>query len=1068
MLCRARFLFFFCFLILTFSLSAGSYNHYALILQDEPIRTRSGAVASVDAAPARLSVLNAQAALRTRLDASRVQVTGSAQSLLNAMFVVATPDQVDALRAMPGVKAVVKLGVRHLHLDKAAQLINAPAAWTAVGGIPNAGLGIKIGIIDTGIDQNHPGFNDPSLPAVPHICSGSDCDFTNNKVIVARSYVRMEAAGTQPDPAADSAPDDYSPRDHVGHGTAVAMVAGGNTNTGPSGETITGIAPKAYLGNYKVYGSGDVNPGATDDVLIQAIEDAFNDGMNVVNLSTGQPAVSGSFDTGAVCGNPIGVACDLVAQAYENAVKQGLVVIASAGNSGFNSAGNNILGGLGSPATAFDVIAVAASTNGHAFVNGIRVNAASAPASLQTVAAEFGDGPLPVSALTAPAKDIATVGDALGCTAPPKGSLSGYIAIVQRGSCNFVIKVQNAQTGGALGVIFTLANATDQLVSVSPSGLSGTTIPSVLISQPDGQALRSFLSSNLSATVTIDPTFLVAQNAQADVIADFSSRGPSLQGGPVKPDLTAVGTEVYMAAQHTDPGGEMYSPTGYIVEAGTSFSSPMTAGAAALVKQKHPNFTPAQVRSALVNSANATALTEANGSAATVVEAGSGKLDVAAALNASVTVSPSSVFFGVLKTGTQTAPVPLQIVNSGTAAVSLAFAGGQLLTVTPASLSLAAGQTGTVNVSLPGNAPAAGSYQGQIAVTGAATPLHIPFLYVVGSGTAKYISDLLTDDQEGAVGQPLPYGLAVQILDQYGAPVTNAPVRFSASRGAAIAQPDSVTNQYGIAYAGGTLGTAVGNYSFTASAGGLSYQFQATARAVPAIASAGLANPASQQAAVGVTPGSYITIYGSALADGTYTSKAASLQPGLQGVSVSFDVPSAQLSVPGYVNFVSAGQVNVQVPWEIGGQSSVQMKVTVNGIYGNVITVPVASYAPAVFTYGQSLAAALDQNFQLVGPSNPARRGQAISIYVSGLGPVNNQPASGDPSPSSPLATTQSLPVVAIGGVAAAVQFSGLAPGFTGLYQVNVAVPLDAAIGTQQLTVSAGGVTSPVANLNIQ
>jgi minor extracellular serine protease Vpr len=1065
---RAHFLTSVLFLTLTVSLSAASYNHYAVILQDEPVRTRSGAVPSPEVATRRQSVIDAQASLRTQLELNHVQVTGSAQSLLNALFVVASPDQVDALRALPGVKAVVKLGVRHLHLDKAAQLINAPAAWTAAGGIPNAGLGMKIGIIDTGIDQNHPGFNDPSLPPVPHICSGSDCDFTNNKVIVARSYVRMEAAGTQPNPAADSAPDDYSPRDHVGHGTAVAMVAGGNTNTGPSGETITGIAPKAYLGNYKVYGSGGVNPGATDDVLIQAIEDAFNDGMNIVNLSTGQPAISATADTGAACDNPSGVPCDLVAQTYENAVQQGLVVVASAGNSGFNSVGNSILGGLGSPATAADVIAVAASTNSHTFINGIHVNAAGTPAGLQNVAAEFGDGPLPSSPLTAPAKDIAAVGDALGCTAPPAGSLTGYIAIVLRGNCTFVAKVQNAQTAGAVGVIFTLANATDLLLSVSPAGLSATTIPSVLISQPDGQTLRSFISSNTTATVTIDPNLLVAEAAQADTIADFSSRGPALQSGPVKPDITAVGTDVYMAAQHTDPDGELYSPTGYIVEAGTSFSSPMTAGAAALVKQKNPNFTPAQVRSALVNSANATTLTEDNGSAATLTDSGAGKLDVAAALNASVTVSPSSVFFGVLNAGATVAAVPLQITNSGTAALTLTFAGGSRISVSPSSLSVAAGQTGTVNVALPGAAPTAGSYQGQIAVTGAPAPLHIPFSYVVGSGTAAYISDLLTDGQLGAVGQPLPSGLAIQILDQFGAPVANAPVRFAASPGAAITQADSATNQYGIAYAGATLGATQANYAFTASAGGLTYRFQATARLVPAIADAGVVNSASQLGGAGVTPGSYITVYGSALADGTFVNTATSLQPGLQGVSVSFDVPSANLSVPGYINFVSPGQVNVQVPWELAGQSSVQMKVTADGVFGNVITVPVANYAPAIFTYGQSLAAALDQNYQLIGASNAARRGQTISIYASGLGPVNNQPASGDPAPSLPLASTQSAPVVTIGGVAAAVQFSGLAPQFTGLYQLNVTVPSNAPVGAQTVTVSAGGVTSPAATLNIQ
>ncbi len=1050
-------------LFLAFPLFSGVYDHYALILQDQPVAARRGAV-SPEEESRRASIQSAQAAIRTQLASSHVQVTGAAQSLLNAVFVVATPDQLDALRAIPGVKAVVKLRVRHTHLDKAAQLINAPAAWSALGGIPNAGLGLKIGIIDTGIDQTHPAFSDTSLPSVAPICSGSDCAFTNAKVIVARSYVKMEAAGAQPNPAATSSPDDFSPRDHVGHGTAVAMVAAGITNTAPNGEVLTGIAPKAYLGSYKIYGSDDVNPGATDDALIQSIEDAFNDGMNIVNLSSGFPTLSGTNDTGAACDNPTGVACDLVAQAYQNAVTQGLIITASAGNSGQNDLGNAILTALGSPSTAPGVIAVAASTNSHTFLNGITLNTSG---STQSLAAIFSDGPLPAAPLTAPLKDIATVTDVLGCTAPPTGSLTGYFAIIQRGTCSFSVKVQNAQTGGAVGVIFTLANATDAL-NFAPSGLNDTTIPSVIVSQADGQTLRAAASSNPPATVTIDSSLLVQAAATPNVIADFSSRGPALQNGTVKPDVTAVGTSILMAAENTDPDGEVYSPTRYTAADGTSFSSPMAAGAAALVRQAHPSFTPAQVRSALVNYANATVLTEDSGSAASVSDSGGGLLNVAAAVAATVTANPSSVFFGFPKSGASVTAVPVQIANTGGSAVTLSFSGTTQVTVTPASLALAAGQTGTVNISLPGNAPTAGNYQGQINITGGPAPFHIPFSYIVGSGTAAYIDDLLTDEQIGAVGQPLPEGLAFQIVDQYGAPVANAPVRFAASRGGSIKQPDTVTNQYGIAYTDAVLGSTAGTYTFTGSAGGLSYSYEATARAVPTITAAGVVNAASSQAVAGITPGSYISIYGTALADGRYTSTTSTLQPGLQNVSVSFDVPSAGLSVPGYLYFVNTGQVNVQVPWELAGQTSVQMKVSADGIYGNVVTVPINTYAPAIFTYGQSLAAALDTNGLLIGTTNPASRGQVVSIFANSLGPVTNQPPSGSPAPSSPLATTVSVPVVQIGGVTATVQYSGLAPQFTGLYQINVLVPANAAVGSDAVTVSIGGVTSPAAFLNVQ
>src|SRR5262249_8223296 len=148
--------------------------------------------------------------------------------------------------------------------------INVPAAWSLLGGTTNAGAGVRIGIIDTGIQATHPAFQDASLtppsgfPVCQIVYPGTlgtqsvDCTstlgFTNNKVIVARSYVPVLTQAN----ASDSRPDDPSPRDRVGHGTAVAMAAAGVTSTGPA-DTITGVAPKAFLGSYKVFGSSDVN-----------------------------------------------------------------------------------------------------------------------------------------------------------------------------------------------------------------------------------------------------------------------------------------------------------------------------------------------------------------------------------------------------------------------------------------------------------------------------------------------------------------------------------------------------------------------------------------------------------------------------------------------------------------------------------------------------------------------------------------------------------------------------------------------------------------------------------------
>ena len=120
-------------------------------------------------------------------------------TLLNAVFVVAPADSVADLKSIPGVIGVVPIRTYHRKLNRATALVNAPAAWSALGGRRTAGAGVKIAILDTGIDQTHPAFQDPSLPmpaGYPR-CSGGDCAFTSNKVIVARSYVQQLAAGTQ-------------------------------------------------------------------------------------------------------------------------------------------------------------------------------------------------------------------------------------------------------------------------------------------------------------------------------------------------------------------------------------------------------------------------------------------------------------------------------------------------------------------------------------------------------------------------------------------------------------------------------------------------------------------------------------------------------------------------------------------------------------------------------------------------------------------------------------------------------------------------------------------------------
>ena len=123
------------------------------------------------------------------------------------------------------------------------QYILLATAWNLLGGMGNAGDGIKIGIIDTGVEAANPAFQDPTLPLPPGypFCTPGDCQFTNNKVIVARSYVRLLTTGNP----ASSTPDDYSARDRVGHGTAAASCAAANVTTSRS-ITFSGMASPAF------------------------------------------------------------------------------------------------------------------------------------------------------------------------------------------------------------------------------------------------------------------------------------------------------------------------------------------------------------------------------------------------------------------------------------------------------------------------------------------------------------------------------------------------------------------------------------------------------------------------------------------------------------------------------------------------------------------------------------------------------------------------------------------------------------------------------------------------------
>src|SRR6185369_4495642 len=133
------------------------------------------------------------------------------------------------------------------------------------------------------------------------------------------------------------------------------------------------------------------------------------------------------------------------------------------------------------------------------------------------------------------------------------------------------------------------------------------------------------------------------------------------------------------------------------------------------------------------------------------------------------------------------------------------------------------------------------------------------------------------------------------------------------------------------------------------------------------------------KAGQGLAPGSYISIFGTALADATQVESTAELPVSLSDVSVNFD--GGGLSLPGHIHFVSPGQINVQIPWEFAGQSSVAMKVTTSFLPSFIYTVPLNQYSPGIFEFtdnGRKSAVAQDISFALITAANPAQRGKAV------------------------------------------------------------------------------------------
>jgi subtilisin family serine protease len=382
---------------------------------------------------------------------------------------------------------------------------------------------------------------------------------------------------------------------------------------GVSIDDISGIAPGAWLGNYNVF-PGDVLNATSPDIL-SAVEAAVEDGMDVLNLSLGGRS-RGPEDR------------DLLALGLDNAVSAGVVVAVAAGNSGPGAFT------VESPGRASKVITVAASTNQH-FVGQPFTYPADGGATAGAAAGDF--DPLPTQSFDL----FDTQSD--GCTSVDPGA-SGKLALINRGTCSFSQKVANAKTAGAIGVVIINNVAGDPIAMARTAGFDDD-LPAVMISKNDGAALRSSGATTASADSTFQE-FITAANK--DILAGFSGQGPTTVDFDIKPDVTSVGVNVLSSITCVNKGPNCPGDgSGWAFFQGTSMSTPHIAGSAAVLLELHPDWSPAEIKSALVNRADLVIKDAITGLHDVGPRAqGAGRENLSVAAHVTTWMDPASASFG--------------------------------------------------------------------------------------------------------------------------------------------------------------------------------------------------------------------------------------------------------------------------------------------------------------------------------------------------------------------------------------------------------------------------------------
>ncbi|WP_373999345.1 S8 family serine peptidase [Bdellovibrio bacteriovorus] len=599
--------------------------------------------------------------------------------VLNGVAIWAPAKAFDAIKALPNVVMTEKSGHFSRPIIQAAEATGRLGANTSVKFIGSEaahalnirGQGMKVGIIDTGIDYTHKMFlgegteeaykaNNPSI---------ANAGFPNKKVVGGIDLVGTEYNSGSPNYEKRIPRPDVNPLDEGGHGTHVAGTVAG---IGDDVNTYSGVAPDADLYAIKVFGA---KGSTSDEVVIAALEYSvdpngdlnFDDQLDVVNLSLG----SGY-------GNPH----IMYNHAIKNTVLGGTVVVAAAGNNGDKS---YIVGAPGVSDDAISVASVIDDSN-----QNVQFPAAAFTTSSGVLKEEFLEG-----AITKPLADVTELKGELiflgvadkDFDEATKAQIKGKVALIDRGVVAFADKIKRAHEAGAIAVI--VANNADGEMIVM-GGEGSYDIPGIMITKKSATAVKTEMAKG-SVIVDLKSGAIIEKPWLADTASPFSSRGPRSEDGLIKPEISSPGSNIISADMGLGAKG--------VANSGTSMAAPHVAGVMALLKQKFNTLTPAELKSVLLG--HGKVISDANKKVYTVSRQGAGRVQVAESLKAQVISIPATVSLGITdveKQKTLSRQITLKNISDSVLTLTPEWSGSAALKLNAPAVTLAAGESKTITV----------------------------------------------------------------------------------------------------------------------------------------------------------------------------------------------------------------------------------------------------------------------------------------------------------------------------------------------------------------------------------